>query len=53
MTKRKRPLSKKINHTQNGDIGKRPMLSNIIALGKSGTKKNAVTLKKRIQKGEI
>ena len=54
MTKRKKPLSKKeTNHTQYGDTGKRPMLSSIVGLGKSGSKKNAVALKKRIQRGEI
>jgi len=34
-------------------IRKKSMLSNIIGLGKSGTKASAVALKKRIQKGEL
>ena len=47
-------------HTKEEDIdhklygnSKKPALSNIVGLGKSGTKGNAVTLKKRIQKGEL
>ena len=32
---------------------KKSTLSNIIGLGKSGTKASAVALKKRIQKGEL
>jgi len=41
-----------IDHILYGDSRKRPALSNIVGLGKSGTKDNAVTLKKRIQKDE-
>lgn len=40
------------DHKITRGIRKKASLANIVGIGKSGTKSNAVALKKRIQKGE-
>lgn len=45
--------TEEIDHILHEGTRKKPALANIVGLGKSGSDGNAVTLKKRIQKGEI